>query len=121
MYAVVPALALIDPAKMLPVKVAALLLVCVIMYPQIVASTCTNKEKDEILEHCKEYIGHGPPDLFPMDPDEPCCKAAREVPQMDMQCIVKLLTAKEEKEYDDHKILDLKHFCELERRRKVGT
>ncbi|PAN41702.1 hypothetical protein PAHAL_8G064600 [Panicum hallii] len=89
---------------MLPVKVAALLLVCVIMYPHIVASACTKKEKDEVLEQCKKYIGHGPPPPFP---------------RMDMHCIIKLLTPKEDKEYDDHKILDLKHFCELKRRRQV--
>ncbi|PUZ44115.1 hypothetical protein GQ55_8G064200 [Panicum hallii var. hallii] len=104
---------------MLPVKVAALLLVCVIMYPHIVASTCTKKEKDEVLEHCKKYIGHGPPHPVPRDPHEPCCRAAREVPSMDMHCIIKLLTPKEDKEYDDHKILNLKHFCELKRRRQV--
>ncbi|KAG2560952.1 hypothetical protein PVAP13_8KG116501, partial [Panicum virgatum] len=98
---------------MLPVKVAALLLVCVmIMYPHIVSSTCTKKEKDEILGHCKKFIGHGPPHPFPRDPHDPCCKAAREVPQMDMHFIVKLLTPKEDREYDDHKILDLKHFVD---------
>ncbi|RCV37583.1 hypothetical protein SETIT_8G075400v2 [Setaria italica] len=104
---------------MLPVKVAALLLVCLTMYPHIVVGTCTKEQKNRIIVDCKKFIGHGPPHPFPRDPHAACCIAAREVPMMDMECIVDLLTAGEKKNYDENKIKGLRDFCMPRRRRQA--
>lgn len=97
-------------------KVAALLLVCVVAtYPHLaMGNTCTEKHKEAILEQCKEFIRHGPPPHpFPRELHGACCKAARDVPQMNMHCVIKLLTPREEKEYSEDKVVQLKHFCQM--------
>ena len=101
---------------MLLEKVAALLLVCavVVMYPHLAMGTCTEKHKEAILEQCKEFIRHGPPHPFPRELHGACCKAARDVPQMNMHCVIKLLTPREE-EYSEDKVVQLKHFCQMRR------
>jgi hypothetical protein len=110
----------IDPAaKMLAVKVAALLIVCLTMYPHVVVGTCTMAQKNRIVADCKHFIGHGPPNTFPRDPQGPCCRAAKGVPMMDMQCIVSLLTPAEHRKYDGIKILSLRGHCMPTRRRQV--
>jgi hypothetical protein len=99
---------------MLLEKVAALLLVCaVVMYPHLAMGTRTDKHKEAILEQCKEFIRHGPPHPFPRELHGACCKAARDVPQMNMHCVIKLLTPGEE--YSEDKVVQLKHFCQMRR------
>ena len=76
--------------------------------PVIVNGKCTDKEKTDILQHCEDYLKHGAPTP---SLHSPCCAAALEVPVLDMQCIVDLLTAKEKSEYKEANILLLKHLC----------
>ncbi|KAG0529800.1 hypothetical protein BDA96_05G128400 [Sorghum bicolor] len=96
---------------MSPGKLTLLLIVFAIalsVQPVIVNGMCTDKEKKDILQHCEDYLKHGAP--IP-SLHGPCCAAALEVPVLDMQCIVDLLTAKEKSEYKEANILQLKHLC----------
>jgi len=82
---------------MSPGKVALLFLIVFAIaftQPVIVNGKCTDKEKTDILQHCEDYLKHGAPTP---SLHGPCCAAALEVPVLDMQCIVDLLTAKEER------------------------
>jgi hypothetical protein len=74
-------------------KVALLLIVFAIAFVHPDIGKCTDKKTD-ILQHCEDYLKHGAPTP---SLHGPCCAAALEVPVLDMQCIVYLLTAKEER------------------------
>lgn len=95
---------------MLPGKVALFLLIVFAIafeHPVIGTGKCTDKEKKDILQHCEDYLKHGNPTP---SLHSPCCAAALEVPILDMQCIIDLLTAKEKKEYKEANILQLSHL-----------
>ncbi|KAJ1275229.1 hypothetical protein BS78_05G120700, partial [Paspalum vaginatum] len=64
--------------------------------------------KEDILQHCEDYIKHGgsAPSLHSR-----CCVAALEVPNLDMQCIIHLLTAKEKWGINQTNIMMLQNLC----------
>lgn len=98
-------------SKMLPAGQVALVVIVLAVafsHPAIGNAKCTDKEKKDILQSCEDYLKHGDP--VP-SLHGPCCAAALEVPVLDMQCIVDLLTAREKSEYKEANILQLKRLC----------
>ncbi|KAF8711351.1 hypothetical protein HU200_029380 [Digitaria exilis] len=99
---------------MAPGKLALLLLVVfavVSLHPVIgnKRKICTKIQKDNILKHCEEYTRYaGPaPSIH-----SPCCAAALEVPNLDMQCIIiDLLTADEKSKHNKNNIKELRCLC----------
>lgn len=101
---------------MLPAKLAfLLLLVCAVISLDPVATDgpCTEEQKANIVLHCRQYIKKKGPVLAPSYLDE-CCVAVRAVPDRDMKCIVRLLSNKQKKKYDDDKILRFHDLCDLD-------
>jgi hypothetical protein len=98
-----------------PAKVALLFLLfysIVSVYPvNIQDLECTQEQKKAILSNCLDYITHKPPHLFVPAHNGPCCSKVRDVPNIDMECIVKLLTVRERIEYLDVKIKNLRTYC----------
>jgi len=98
---------------MLPAKVPIIfLLVCAIAFSlgQIGAGDCTIDQRDKITQDCREYIKLKGPVTAPSYDDE-CCVAIRAVPNLDMECIIRLLSNKQKK-YDVGKIRRLGSvFC----------
>ncbi|KAL6868161.1 hypothetical protein ACP4OV_015006 [Aristida adscensionis] len=90
------------------------LLVCgtTILPDPVIGTPCTEAQKIQILEHCKQYLKPGPP-LILVPYVGACCDAVRAVPDRDMNCIVSLLTAAEKREHDEGKIKRLHDFCPL--------
>uniref|UniRef100_A0A0A9C138 Betl4 n=1 Tax=Arundo donax TaxID=35708 RepID=A0A0A9C138_ARUDO len=89
------------------------LLVCAVMSPHLVIGKkprCTQEQKEKILHDCQEYIQHGDHVSKPSVYGH-CCAAALEVPNLDMACIVHLLTAVEKEKYDESKILGFHDIC----------
>jgi hypothetical protein len=100
---------------MLPAKVTFLfLLVCAVAFllGQIGAGEeCTMDQRDKITQDCREYIKLKGPVTAPSYDDE-CCVAIRAVPNLDMECIIRLLSNKQKKKYDVGKIRRLGSvFC----------
>ncbi|KAJ1291627.1 hypothetical protein BS78_02G329800 [Paspalum vaginatum] len=93
----------------------AILLLFVMTWPHVVTSTgkatCTMEQKQKILEHCISFTERGTP-YINVHPDSVCCEKVRMVPNRNMVCIAKLLTDKEMKQYDVHRILGLKMICQ---------
>ena len=101
---------------MLPAKLALLfVLVCATMSLDPVAANgpCTEQQKADIVLHCREYIKKKGPVTAPSYLDE-CCVSVRAVPGRDMECIIRLLSNKQKKKYDETKIRRFHHLCELE-------
>ncbi|KAF8730815.1 hypothetical protein HU200_016678 [Digitaria exilis] len=85
---------------MFPGKLALLVLLVfavVFLHPVIgnKHKICTKIEKDNILKHCEDS----------------CCAAALEVPNLDMQCIIDLLTADEKSRHNENNIMELSRLC----------
>uniref|UniRef100_A0A0E0ML08 Bifunctional inhibitor/plant lipid transfer protein/seed storage helical domain-containing protein n=1 Tax=Oryza punctata TaxID=4537 RepID=A0A0E0ML08_ORYPU len=55
---------------------------------------CTEAQKQDILRECRGYVTMGFHITLP-DLHSPCCDAARSVQNLDMDCIVDLLTSEE--------------------------
>ena len=105
-----------DMNSMFPAKLALLfVLVCATMSLDPVAANgpCTEQQKADIVLHCREYIKKKGPVTAPSYLDE-CCVAVRAVPGRDMECIIRLLSNKQKKKYDETKIRRFHHLCELE-------
>ncbi|KAF8730881.1 hypothetical protein HU200_016753 [Digitaria exilis] len=101
---------------MVPVKpVFLFLLLCTIISLDPVAAdgTCTEEQKANIVFHCREYIKKKGPVIPPSYLDE-CCVAVRAVPNRDMECIIRLLSNKQKKKYDETKIRRFHDLCETE-------
>nr|TKV99939.1 hypothetical protein SEVIR_8G076800v2 [Setaria viridis] len=77
-------------------KIAPLLIVLLFLPIDHVIGSCTTAQKDAILEHCEDV----------------CCNKVREVPGMDMECIVRLLTNAEKARHSEKRIKGLP-FCPL--------
>ena len=96
---------------MMTKRVAALLLVFAIICPPQVAvhGHCTRAQKEAIIIHCASYIHRDKPTDAPQ-PWSRCCRTVREVPGMDMDCIVKLLKLVEQEAFGK-RIRDLEVLC----------
>lgn len=95
--------------KMSPEKVRTLLFVmCAMLFFHLASGTyptCTSKQKNEILVHCRKYIRKDLPiDVEHLDKNSECCEAVREVPNRNMDCIVALLTDSEKKAFVNRRI-----------------
>ena len=95
----------------MPKRVAALLLVFAIICPPQVAvhGHCTRAQKEAIIIDCAYYILRDKPGGAPQ-PWSRCCRTVREVPGMDMDCIVKLLKLVEQEAFGK-RIRDLEVLC----------
>jgi hypothetical protein len=83
---------------MLPGTVAThLFLVCAILFPHhlVVSATCTKEDKYRILYNvdCWGYLRRDPEPHANVGED--CCREVRQVPDMDTECVYRLLTKKE--------------------------
>ncbi|KAF8711347.1 hypothetical protein HU200_029375 [Digitaria exilis] len=98
---------------MFPGKLALLVLLVfavVFLHPVIgnKHKICTKIEKDNILKHCEDYTSNAGPEP-PLHSS--CCAAALEVPDLDMQCIIDLLTADEKSIHNENNIMELSRLC----------
>ncbi|CAL4989014.1 unnamed protein product [Urochloa decumbens] len=96
----------------MPKRVAVLLLVFAIIFSPKVAGKCTSDQKEVIAYNCALYIYRprpgGAPETWSL-----CCKKVREVMQVtDMECIVQLLTPKEQAFYGK-RFRDLELICSI--------
>lgn len=98
---------------MFPGKLATVIfLLYATTYPQLVTSECTEHQKNMILWKCTSWIG------IPSRIDYPnynsrCCKAVRDVPDLDLNCIALRLMPQEWKTYKVQKLLALKEPCSV--------
>ncbi|AQK41694.1 hypothetical protein Zm00014a_028983 [Zea mays] len=93
---------------MLPAKVSFVFLIvyCAVTFSlgQIaVGEACTVDQRDKITTDCREFIKLKGPVTAPSYTDD-CCVAIRAVPNLDMECIIRLLSNKQKKKYDVDKI-----------------
>ncbi|KAL6634630.1 hypothetical protein ACP70R_027301 [Stipagrostis hirtigluma subsp. patula] len=106
---------------MMPRKVAVLLLllpVFAITCPGQVIGECTKEQKEAVLRDCEKFIKPGRPNRQPIPiMGQACCNAVNKVPKkgdnIDMQCIVDLLTDAEKDHHDEDKILNLPNHCQV--------
>ncbi|KAL6885544.1 hypothetical protein ACP4OV_010323 [Aristida adscensionis] len=100
---------------MVPKKVAILLLlVLAIICLHQVAGDCTKDQKDLILQKCKGYVmNRDNRHIIEPSNGSLCCKEVRKVPEMDMKCIVDLLTPLEKTKYNGTRILSLEQPCKV--------
>uniref|UniRef100_A0A0A9GWP1 Betl4 n=1 Tax=Arundo donax TaxID=35708 RepID=A0A0A9GWP1_ARUDO len=100
---------------MLPGKAAVfLLLLCSVVCVHQVNSdelVCTEKQKEAILSKCEHILTRGSFAIIKPRKGSECCVKVRDVPHIDMNCIVKLLTCQEGMEYVGTRILKLQHDC----------
>lgn len=91
-----------------------LLLCAIILLDPIAADgACTEEQKANIVFKCREYIKKGGPVILISYLSE-CCVAVRAVPDRDMECIIRLLSNKQQKKYDVSKIRRFHDLCEME-------
>ncbi|RCV37590.1 hypothetical protein SETIT_8G076000v2 [Setaria italica] len=96
-------------------KVVILLVVCVMTSPHQVISKrpiCTRRQKNTILNKCDYFIQQGYP-IRLVSRNSPCCAAVRTVPDRNMECVIFLLTRKQQTKYSVEKIRALHRLCEL--------
>lgn len=67
---------------------------------------CTEAQKQDILHECRGYVTAGSHIILP-DLHSACCDAARSVQNLDMDCIVDLLTSEERSRYNANRIKHL--------------
>ncbi|KAF8711343.1 hypothetical protein HU200_029371 [Digitaria exilis] len=98
-------------------KVALLLILCAMTFSQQVLGTCTQEQKEAVLNDCQKFIkqGHENPRPIPVM-GQTCCNTVNKVPKkgtrIDMQCIVDLLTEDEKTNHNARKILNLPNHCQ---------
>uniref|UniRef100_A0A0D3HSW9 Bifunctional inhibitor/plant lipid transfer protein/seed storage helical domain-containing protein n=1 Tax=Oryza barthii TaxID=65489 RepID=A0A0D3HSW9_9ORYZ len=71
---------------------------------------CTEAQKQDILHECRGYVTAGSHIILP-DLHSACCDAARSVQNLDMVCIVDLLTSEERSRYNANRIKHLNEMC----------
>jgi len=95
---------------MMSKRVAALLVFAIVCSPKVaVHGHCTRAQKEAIIIDCAYYILRDKPGGAPQ-PWSRCCRTAREVPGMDMDCIVKLLKLQDQEAFGK-RIRDLEVLC----------
>jgi len=95
---------------MMSKRVAALLVFAIVCSPKVaVHGHCTRAQKEAIIIDCAYYILRDKPGGAPQ-PWSRCCRTAREVPGMDMDCIVKLLKLKDQEAFGK-RIRNLEVLC----------
>nr|TKV99942.1 hypothetical protein SEVIR_8G077100v2 [Setaria viridis] len=78
--------------------------------------TCTTEQKEAVLQDCKKFTmpGNQRPRPIPIM-GQPCCNAVNKVPKkainIDMQCIVELLTDEQKNHHDVSKMSNLPNHC----------
>jgi hypothetical protein len=71
---------------------------------------CTEQDKNEILNLCKDNVKRGAP-VVTLPLDCPCCVKAKKV--KDMLCILQWMTFPEKRIYDENKIIRLQWWCKV--------
>ncbi|KAL6888186.1 hypothetical protein ACP4OV_009212 [Aristida adscensionis] len=83
--------------------------------PPSVQPSCTQAQKEEILDKCSGFLNREPSSSLPAGSmlHKPCCLAVREVPNKDMPCIVSLLKDTAQEEYLEERVMALQTLCKL--------
>jgi len=76
---------------MMPGKILLLLIVFAISSPHTVMANCTPEQK-VILVDCHDYLSRNARNIVAPKPWSPCCRKVRDVPNRDMECIIRLLS-----------------------------
>uniref|UniRef100_A0A0D9XXY2 Bifunctional inhibitor/plant lipid transfer protein/seed storage helical domain-containing protein n=1 Tax=Leersia perrieri TaxID=77586 RepID=A0A0D9XXY2_9ORYZ len=71
---------------------------------------CTEAQKEEILHKCIYWVKIKPPSILPLW-TSPCCEAVSKVQNLDMQCIIDLLTSNDKERVEGWKIRMLHGLC----------
>jgi hypothetical protein len=90
------------------------LLLCAITLPNLVTSTCTKEQKEEILKECHSYIRKDESDVIVVPRNGRCCDAVRKVHHSNIECVYVILTPHEKEGCNVHRLLTLEYICKPE-------
>ncbi|KXG28007.1 hypothetical protein SORBI_3005G075000 [Sorghum bicolor] len=86
-----------------------ILLACTLLTSlNLVTGKCTEQDKNEILNLCKDNLKRNTP-IITLPKDGPCCVEVRKI--NDMLCIIDHMTIPEKRIYDENKVQRLLWWC----------